>query len=68
MDLSTRVQILDHAILITHSTNTLGKGMNSTIPLPQSGINNISNWAFQCWYGNQSKRRKILNLNQSYFV
>ena len=28
----TRVQIQDEAICISHSPNTLGKGMNPTIP------------------------------------
>ena len=33
MDTTTRVQILDETDCITHSTNTLGKGMNPiTIP------------------------------------
>ena len=31
MDTATRVQILDEADCISHSTNTLGKGMNLII-------------------------------------
>ena len=31
MDSDTRVQILNEAVSISHSTNTPGKGMNSTI-------------------------------------
>ena len=33
MDTATRVQILDEADSISHSTNTLGKGMNPIILL-----------------------------------
>ena len=35
MDTATRVQILDETDCISHSTNTLGKGMNQII-LPQA--------------------------------
>ena len=31
MDLVTRVQIQNEAVCISHSANTLGKGMNLTI-------------------------------------
>ena len=31
MDIVTRVQFLDKTVCISHSTNTLGKGMNPTI-------------------------------------
>ena len=31
MDTTTRVQLLDEAICISHSTNTLGKSMDPTI-------------------------------------
>ena len=31
MDMATRIQILDMADFISHSANTLGKGMNPTI-------------------------------------
>ena len=34
MDSATRVQILDEADCISHSTNTLGKGMNPIILPP----------------------------------
>ena len=34
MELSIRVQILNEAVCISHCTNTLGKGLNPTIPLP----------------------------------
>ena len=37
MDMATRVQILDQANCISHSTNTLGKGMNSIILPPVMG-------------------------------
>ena len=34
MDMATRVQILDETDCISHSTNTLGKGMNPIILPP----------------------------------
>ena len=34
MDTAIRVQNLDGTIFISHSANTLGKGMNQTILLP----------------------------------
>ena len=37
MDTATRVQILDEADYISHSTNTLGKGMNPIILPPAMG-------------------------------
>ena len=37
MDTATRVQILDQANCISHSTNTLGKGMNPIILPPAMG-------------------------------
>ena len=37
MDMATRVQILDQADCISHSTNTLGKGMNPIILPPAMG-------------------------------
>ena len=37
MDTATRVQILDLTDCISHSTNTLGKGMNPIILLPAMG-------------------------------
>ena len=37
MDTATRVQILDETDCISHSTNTLGKGMNSIILPPSMG-------------------------------
>ena len=37
MDTVTRVQILDETDCISHSTNTLGKGMNSIILPPAMG-------------------------------
>ena len=37
MDSATRVQILDEAGCISHSTNTLGKGMNPIILPPAMG-------------------------------
>ena len=37
MDTATRVQILDETDCISHSTNTLGKGMNPTILPPAMG-------------------------------
>ena len=36
------VQILDEAVCILHSANTLGKGMNLTILHP---VNNRTDWA-----------------------
>ena len=37
MDTALRVQILDETDYISHSTNTLGKGMNLIILLPAMG-------------------------------
>ena len=37
IDTATRVQILDEVNNISHSTNTLGKGMNAIILLPAMG-------------------------------
>ena len=37
MDTATRVQILDQTDCISHSTNTLGKGMNPIILPPAMG-------------------------------
>ena len=37
MDTATRVQILDETDCISHSTNTLGKGMNPIILPPAMG-------------------------------
>ena len=37
MDTPTRVQILDETDCISHSTNTLGKGMNPIILPPAMG-------------------------------
>ena len=31
MDMATQVQILDKAVCISHSANTIGKGMHPTI-------------------------------------
>ena len=39
MDTATRVQTLDEAVSISFNTNTLGKGMNPTIPYSQLWIN-----------------------------
>ena len=37
MDMATRVQILDETDSISHSTNTLGKGMNPITLPPAMG-------------------------------
>ena len=37
IDTATRVQILDKIVRISHSTNTLGKDINSTIFSPTMG-------------------------------
>ena len=37
MDLATQVQILSRVVTISHSTNTLGEGMNPTILLLAMG-------------------------------
>ena len=37
MDTASRVQILDETHCISHSTNTLGKGMNPIILPPAMG-------------------------------
>ena len=47
MNTATRVQILDDAVCISHSANTLGKGMNPTI-LPQA----VGNIVDQTWFFN----------------
>ena len=74
----TRVQILDEAICISYCINTLGKCMNPTILPPtmyesnyvwiqlfslQLWLNRRTDLTFWIWYGNQSRRRKIQNLN-----
>ena len=46
-----RVQILDEADCISHSTNTLGKGMNLIILPPAMG-NGRTDWVLQPWWGN----------------
>ena len=38
MDTASRVQILDVTDCISHSTNTIGKGMNPIILPPTMGI------------------------------
>ena len=38
MDTATRVQILDETDSFSHSTNTLGKGMNPIILLPETTV------------------------------
>ncbi len=37
VDMVTQVQNLDEAVCISHTVNTLGKGINSTIPPPAMG-------------------------------
>ena len=37
MDMATQVQILNKAVYISHSTNTLGKGMNPIVLLSAMG-------------------------------
>ena len=52
MDTATRVQILDETDGISHSTNTLGKGMNPiTLPPGQTGFFSL---------GEATQRRKTL--------
>ena len=55
MDTATRVQILDETNCISHSTNTLGKGMNPIILSPSMGK------YLQPWWVNESKKKKTLN-------
>ena len=43
MDTVTQVQILDEAVWISHSANTLEKGMNPTI---LSAMDSRADWAF----------------------
>ena len=50
MDTAILVQILDKAVCISHSSNTLGKGENPTILPPAM--------SFVDWYGNWPWRRK----------
>ena len=42
MDTTTRIQILEAGVRISHSVNTLGKGMNPTILPPVIGNNTDS--------------------------
>ena len=42
MDSATRVQILDEADSISHSTNTIGKGMNPIILPPAMEVFSLS--------------------------
>ena len=42
-DTTTRVQILDETDCISHSTNTLGKGMNPAM------VNSRADWVPQPW-------------------
>ena len=49
MNMVTRVQILDKTVCISHSANTLRKGMNPTTPAPtmskivgQTGLFNLA--------------------------
>ena len=37
MNMPTGIQFLDGTVCISHSTNTLGKGMNPVILLPAMG-------------------------------
>ena len=46
MDTATRVQILDETDCISHSTNTLGKGMNPFILPPAMGKIVGQTWFF----------------------
>ncbi len=57
MDTATRVKILDETDCISHSTNTLGEGMNPII-LPLAMGKYRTDQVLQPWRGNQSKRRK----------
>ena len=49
----TRVQILDEAVNISLSVNTLGKDITPT-------VFHLANWV---WYENQCRRGKTLNSN-----
>ena len=51
IDTATRFQILDQADCISHSTKTLGKGMNIIILL-QLWVNSRVDWVLQPWWGN----------------
>ena len=50
MNLASRVQILAEAVCLSHSANTLGKVMNSTILLPWVSIR--ADWALYPFCGN----------------
>ena len=39
MDTATQIQILDKAVCISHSANTLGKGMSPSIPTAMGKAN-----------------------------
>ena len=60
MDTVTRFQTLDGTADISHSTNTLGKGMNPIILL-QVQVGSRSDWTLKSWCVNCFKRRKTLN-------
>ena len=62
MDTSTQVQTLNKTDCILHCTNSFQKGMNPII-LPTAMVKSKANWVFYSWLGNQSRRRKTLNLN-----
>ena len=52
MDTATRVQILNETDCISHSTNTLGKGMNPLIPIneyPRYDTKQSDGDVQECW-------------------
>ena len=61
VDIVSQVEMLNKAIIISYSANTLGKGMHPTI-LPRT-ISKQSDGMAMPWFGNQSRRKKHLNSN-----
>ena len=59
-DTVTRVQILDESVHISHSTNTVGKGMNPVILSSAMGLKRREGFTLQPRYGNWSTWKKNL--------
>ena len=69
MDTATRVQILDETDCISHSTNTLGKGMNSIILPParrRKTLNsNLLNFALKLTLSYPARAEGLVNIYKS---
>ena len=66
MESVIHIQIMDENVCILLHANTFRKGMNTSLFF--SVMSKIIGQAkfFYPWYGNQSRRKKILNSNQLY--